>query len=111
MPVTRRSPVSQCNQLTSRCNSPRNNMTLRLVGLVLLAIAACGASLLAGGSTIDPSAIVSAILHPHAQGDVSTILWQLRLPRVLIAAIVGGALGVGGALLQGMLRNPLVDPY
>ncbi len=38
------------------------------------------------------------------------ILWQLRLPRTLLAALVGGALGLSGAVLQGALRNPLADP-
>jgi iron complex transport system permease protein len=83
----------------------------RLAGLALLALVACGASLLAGGTFIEPSALYGALTHPHQQGDVATILWQLRVPRVAIAACVGGALGIGGALLQGMLRNPLVDPY
>jgi len=38
------------------------------------------------------------------------ILWQLRLPRTLLAALVGGGLGLSGAVLQGALRNPLADP-
>jgi iron complex transport system permease protein len=86
-------------------------MILRLGALALLALAACGASLLEGGASIPPGALAAALLHPHATGDVATILWQLRMPRVAIAAAVGTALGAAGALLQGMLRNPLVDPY
>lgn len=86
-------------------------MILRLAALALFALGACGASLLAGGSSLDPRAVALALLHPHASGDVATIVWQLRLPRVAIGAVVGASLGVGGALLQGMLRNPLVDPY
>ena len=42
---------------------------------------------------------------------LNTIVWQLRLPRVCIAATVGASLALCGAMLQGMLRNPLVDPY
>ncbi|HUH38228.1 MAG TPA: iron ABC transporter permease [Spongiibacteraceae bacterium] len=38
------------------------------------------------------------------------ILWQLRLPRVLLALAVGATLGLAGAALQGLLRNPLADP-
>jgi iron complex transport system permease protein len=38
------------------------------------------------------------------------ILWQLRLPRTLLAMLVGGGLGLSGAVLQGALRNPLADP-
>ena len=47
------------------------------------------------------------------QGDLryQTILWDLRLPRVIAAAIVGSALGLSGALLQGMLRNSLASPF
>ena len=40
-----------------------------------------------------------------------TILWQLRIPRVVLAAIVGGALAMSGAAYQGLFKNPLADPY
>jgi iron complex transport system permease protein len=40
----------------------------------------------------------------------STILWQLRVPRTGLALLVGGGLGLSGAVLQGVLRNPLADP-
>lgn len=40
-----------------------------------------------------------------------TIFWQIRLPRVLLAFIVGGCLSVAGCVLQGLLLNPLTDPY
>jgi iron complex transport system permease protein len=39
------------------------------------------------------------------------IVWEFRLPRVLLAAIVGSALSIAGAVLQAMVRNPLADPY
>jgi len=46
------------------------------------------------------------------QGDAiaSTIIWQLRLPRALLALLIGAMLGGAGAALQGYLRNPLADP-
>ncbi len=40
----------------------------------------------------------------------AAILWQLRAPRTLLALLVGGGLGLSGAVLQGALRNPLADP-
>ncbi|WOX06896.1 FecCD family ABC transporter permease [Microbulbifer pacificus] len=40
----------------------------------------------------------------------AVILWQLRLPRAVLALLVGAALGMGGAAMQGMLRNPLAEP-
>ena len=85
-------------------------MTARLTALAALALAAMLGSLLAGGSVIPPAQVFYALLHPHA-GDVATIVWQLRLPRVLIGALVGAALSIAGALLQGLLRNPIVDPF
>lgn len=39
------------------------------------------------------------------------IVWQLRLPRVLLAAVVGGSLACAGAVFQGIFRNPMADPY
>jgi iron complex transport system permease protein len=44
-------------------------------------------------------------------GSDDAILWQLRLPRVLLGAIVGGTLAAAGAAYQGVFRNPLADPY
>lgn len=41
----------------------------------------------------------------------TTILWELRLPRVLLACLVGGGLGAAGAGYQGLFRNPLADPF
>lgn len=41
----------------------------------------------------------------------ATILWQLRLPRVLLALLAGGALAVSGAAFQTLFRNPLAEPY
>jgi len=85
--------------------------TFRLAALAVLALLACAASLLAGGSFLDAGSVARALAHPQSGGDVATIVWQLRMPRVVIAATVGAALSVAGALMQGMLRNPLVDPY
>jgi iron complex transport system permease protein len=44
------------------------------------------------------------------RGGSAHVLWQLRLPRVLLAAAVGAALGLAGAMTQGLFRNPLADP-
>jgi cobalamin transport system permease protein len=40
-----------------------------------------------------------------------TIIWQIRLPRVLLSALVGAALSLGGLVFQALLRNPLAEPY
>lgn len=84
---------------------------MRVVGLAVLAVVAAAASLLVGGTVLAPHDVASALLHPRGNDALTTIVWQLRLPRVCIAAVVGAALALCGAMLQGMLRNPLVDPY
>ncbi len=49
---------------------------------------------------------------PRLNADlVQTILWEVRLPRVLLTFLVGGALAASGNALQALFRNPLVDPY
>ena len=78
----------------------------------LLAVAlvmSATAGILVGAVPIAPGDVLSALF--GAEGTNGTIIRELRLPRVLGAALVGGALAASGALLQGMLRNPLADPF
>lgn len=50
--------------------------------------------------------------HAPGEGDIrDTILFQVRLPRILLAALVGATLGLTGAVLQAILRNPLAEPH
>ncbi len=75
------------------------------IKLFLLAVTSASiflASLFFGQNTINPF---------NLQGTEKEILLSIRLPRVLVAFLMGSALGVSGAVLQGMLRNPLADPY
>ena len=82
--------------------------------LALLAFAAC----LGFGTETISFANVAALLvqGPFAEGATQQaphyiILWQVRVPRVLLAFMVGGSLAAVGASLQALLRNPLADPY
>jgi len=52
-------------------------------------------------------------LHVHSSLDSvdRAVLWQLRAPRVVLAALVGGMLAIAGSAYQGAFRNPLADPY
>lgn len=84
---------------------------IRYATLVLAMLAALALGLFVGGAALGPDDVLQALIHPHAVGDATTIVWSLRLPRVIIAAVVGAALAVSGLLLQGLLRNPLVDPF
>ncbi|UCF95719.1 MAG: iron ABC transporter permease [Desulfobacterales bacterium] len=51
------------------------------------------------------------VTKPEADSTLNTIIWQLRLPRVLLAALVGATLSLGGLVFQALLRNPLAEPY
>ena len=56
-----------------------------------------------------PVAVWDAVLHPHTLN--AQVLWELRLPRTVTAFVTGALLGIAGALMQVLLRNPLADPY
>lgn len=74
------------------------------VGILLALI---GATLL-GEAALSNAQYLEALSRPgSAAGEV---LWQVRAPRAIVAGLVGAALGLSGALLQGLLRNPLADP-
>jgi len=74
-----------------------NRAALIFAGLLVLAIPL---SLLAGRVWIDPATTPNATL----------ILFELRLPRAVLAVVIGAGLGAAGAAMQGYLRNPLADP-
>lgn len=77
-----------------------------LAGLVLLAL--CLLSLTIGYVDMSPLRLLQGVL----AGDwvPSRIFWDLRLPRTVLCVAVGAALGMSGAALQGLLRNPLAEP-
>lgn len=74
---------------------------------VLLATAVL--SLFLGRVNVSPSEILAGIGSPNAS-LAGVVVTELRLPRTILAIIVGAALGLSGAVLQGLLRNPLAEP-
>lgn len=78
--------------------------------LIGLALAALVAAIAVGPAELGLSSIGRALL---GEGDPTTraIVRDLRLPRALLAFLVGGSLAVTGAVLQALVRNPLADPY
>jgi iron complex transport system permease protein len=79
------------------------------LALAAMGLAALFAALLLGSTAMAPSEALGA-LFGGADAGARTIIWEIRLPRALAAFIVGAALGLSGAALQGLLRNPLADP-
>ena len=79
------------------------------VWLAVLLLVLVSLSLQTGYADIDLVAALSAALSGSADAD-AVILTQIRLPRTLMGVLVGASLGISGAALQGLFRNPLADP-
>lgn len=77
-----------------------------ILGLVILA--ALAAAVLIGETPFDAAQYAAAFSDPSSGPWV--VLWQVRAPRAVCALAVGAALGLAGAVMQGLLRNPLADP-
>jgi len=90
-----------------------HRMTQRLLMLGLLAAVAGGGILLSlaqGASGIPVGEVINTLLNPNST-SLSQIIWNIRLPRTLVAALVGMNLALSGALLQSIMRSPLADPH
>lgn len=81
-----------------------------LVGVALLGLL-IGPGELAGNRVLaEILAQLTGGVSPLSESEAA-VVWQLRMPRVLLAALVGAALAGAGAAFQGVFRNPLADPY
>ena len=79
--------------------------------LLILLAAAFFASLMAGPLDLSPLQVASLLLGADDASTAAAVVRRIRLPRALLAALVGGGLGASGAAFQAVLRNPLADPY
>jgi iron complex transport system permease protein len=82
---------------------------LVVAALVLLVAVLCVASLGVGPVRLAPSAVLEA-LYGHGREEHRIIVQEIRLPRAILALAIGAILGLSGAALQGLLRNPLASP-
>ncbi|MCF7995614.1 MAG: iron ABC transporter permease [Chromatiaceae bacterium] len=83
-----------------------------LAALALLLLIALGS----GSYKLDPGAVAAALVAGPSPADrdqlvAAQVIWSLRLPRVIAALLAGASLGLAGAVLQGLLRNPLASPF
>ena len=91
-----------------------NKEIISIVLLVFLPIVLFFASFLMGRYPISPVDVVKTILSPifpqlTVSSTVNTIVWQIRLPRILAAIFVGASLSMAGTAFQGIFKNPLVS--
>lgn len=114
MPALAKSPAT----LTPAAPPTRGGRA-RAVGAVLAALLLVAVLLGAGAGAlhVPVSAVLGVLLHKlHLPGNLAfepqqeAVVWAIRLPRVLLAVLVGAALGLAGATMQGLFRNPLADP-
>lgn len=98
---------------------PSPHQALVLGGATVLFCAAMLAGTLVGPAGLTPGGVLLELLGRLPLVDVESgltlrqqvILWEIRIPRVALGAIVGAALAIAGATYQGVFRNPLADPY
>lgn len=99
--------------LTSRRRPPATVVLLILPALLVPSLALGTAF----GAEPIPVATVLDVLASRITGagsvsrSLDTIVWELRLPRTILAAVVGAGLALAGAAMQTLVRNPLADPY
>lgn len=80
---------------------------MRVPALILLLLALAVLSLSAGRTWVAPPDLLGALLDPEGAGRM---IWNLRLPRLLVGMIAGAGFGLSGLIFQTLLRNPLASP-
>lgn len=88
----------------------------KLIILIALPLALFFISLFWGRYPISPLTVIQVLaakvlpIEPHWPDTVETVIFQIRMPRALLAMFVGASLAISGASFQGMFQNPLVSP-
>ena len=92
-------------------NPTRKNLALLILALAAALVLVDLIALAVGGVHLPLKDVVAGLLGQNAGSQASVIVREIRLPRILLAMLVGSALAVSGTGLQALLRNPLADPY
>ncbi|MDX2847215.1 iron ABC transporter permease [Streptomyces sp. PA03-3a] len=93
--------------MTAR-RSPRPALLVVLLATALVAL--CVLSIGLGAVDIPPDQVVRALFGHPSSDLVDNIVWTVRVPRTVLGLTAGAALGLSGALMQALTRNPLADP-
>ena len=104
------------NDISHQVHITKNSTAIRVTAVfILLAIVFLAMLVLnvnVGGVTIPPKAIFHILLNGGSDDTPEgNVIWKIRLPRLMAAAVLGGALSVSGFLLQTFFRNPIAGPY
>ncbi|MFE4667107.1 FecCD family ABC transporter permease [Streptomyces sp. NPDC056716] len=87
---------------------PRAVLLLASSGAALLVL--CALSMAFGALSVPLDQVVHTLLGDAPSARIDTVIWNVRLPRTLLGLSTGAALGLSGALMQALTRNPLADP-
>jgi len=91
--------------------SPARCLALALAGLGAILLVVAGLALFVGSARISAGAVLAALAGLEGTDSVATVVTlSLRLPRIAVAALAGGALAVAGVAFQALTRNPLAEP-
>ena len=89
----------------------RKAFRLSVIFILLIAVIACMIiSLIWGSTPVSLTDIWHTLWSDELTDTASQIIWNIRLPRNIVAALVGACLAVSGAILQAVMKNPLADP-
>lgn len=102
-------PIAPGSTATGRASHTTRMVTGLVLALAVLLVAVA-ASILIGSKPIPPETILDALLRFDTTDNNHLFIVSERLPRTAIGVLVGGALGLAGAILQAIARNPLADP-
>lgn len=80
-----------------------------VIAAAVLLLVACIAGLAIGARPLSPSEVLNALLWPD-DSPATTVVLDQRLPRTIVAILVGAGLAVAGVIMQALTRNPLADP-
>src|SRR5688572_7704251 len=98
-----------CRTVAGESNMDSSRRDLRLIlALAALVLVLAVISLMSGPASISPRQALTALF--NGQGAEGIIVRDIRLPRTLLAILIGATFGLSGAALQGLLRNPLAEP-
>lgn len=86
------------------------NKFFGLVATIIVVSATVISALMLGAAELSIQQIINALFNP-SQDLASTVIWELRMPRTIMALVAGAGLALAGAILQTVTRNPLADPY
>ncbi|MBD0401206.1 iron ABC transporter permease [Flammeovirga sp. EKP202] len=83
---------------------------IKLIGLSLTIIPLFFIDISIGSSNISISEIIQTLFGGEEESSIATILWLIRIPKALVAILVGIALSISGLLMQALFRNPMAGP-